>query len=289
MDEIIILIFFGLLILILFVAYNVFIDRLKYKISIPCDKFIDLPPPTIGAFTSLSTFNKQNAYAFMVSDLQTTKFSACGGEEKVPVGFEITSVIKGFDKYAKEERIFAIVYYSSRLNMVLITFSGTVFFSEWFDDATFRQVSPIGLGSYQEGSGDLVHDGFYEIYKSLQERLKSVLINTVKFNTTVVFTGHSLGGALSTLAYYDLFPTYPNSTLYTFASPRVGNIAFSELLMKQPSYFRIFNTEDIIPQLPPPIIEKEYYQQSGMNVTFTQTLDTYPQIHTLSYLNFLEN
>ena len=43
--------------------------------------------------------------------------------------------------------------------------------------------------------------------------------------TSIVTTGHSLGGALATLAAVDLMIAFPNLTVssQTFGSPRVGN------------------------------------------------------------------
>lgn len=41
----------------------------------------------------------------------------------------------------------------------------------------------------------------------------------------VLFTGHSLGGALATLATLDLKRRHPGTkvTMYNYGSPRVGN------------------------------------------------------------------
>lgn len=283
---IIILIFFGLFLLILYLIYAIFKIKLRYQISLPCEDFPSLDAPIIQPFQNPQIFNQENAYGFLVASLNATRFSACKELIKIPTGFEVIGYIPGFDKYGNTNRNFSIVYYSSLLNMIIVSFSGTIFFSEWFDDASFKQVPPLLLGSYQ--IGDLVHDGFYDIYTSLQQRLKDVLSSYNAIDPTIVFTGHSLGGALATFAFYDLLPRYPNAILYTFASPRVGNIQFSDFLMNNQQYFRIYNTEDIIPQLPPAVIASEYYQQSGKNIPFTQTLDTYRDIHTQSYIDFLE-
>jgi hypothetical protein len=283
---IIILIFFGLFLLILYLIYGIFKIKLRYQISLPCEEFPILDTPLIEPFQNPQTFNQQNAYGLLVASLNATKFSACKQIIKIPTGFEIIGYISGFDKYGDVDRNFSVIYYSSLLNMIIISFSGTIFFSEWFDDASFKQVPPLLLGSYQVG--DLVHDGFYEIYITLQQRLKDILSSYNNIEPTIVFTGHSLGGALATLAFYDFLPQYPEAILYTFASPRVGNIQFSNFLMNNSQYFRIYNTEDIIPQLPPAVIARDYYQQSGKNIPFTQTLDTYREIHTQSYIDFLE-
>jgi hypothetical protein len=63
---------------------------------------------------------------------------------------------------------------------------------------------------------------------------------------TVWFTGHSLGGALATLA---AFWYEGKSTLYTFGSPRVGNATFRAKFGNR-SAFRITHATDIVPTVP---------------------------------------
>jgi triacylglycerol lipase len=67
----------------------------------------------------------------------------------------------------------------------------------------------------------------------------------------VFVTGHSLGGALATLAMCDLMAARPTAQMYNFASPRVGDPAFARLFNAQaPIVWRIANTEDIVTNLP---------------------------------------
>jgi predicted lipase len=70
--------------------------------------------------------------------------------------------------------------------------------------------------------------------------------------TTVV--GHSLGAALATLFVMenDLKRKFDIVSLCTFASPRVGNMEFVHLFNKLPlDSWRIVNTSDVVPRLPP--------------------------------------
>jgi predicted lipase len=71
-----------------------------------------------------------------------------------------------------------------------------------------------------------------------------------------IVTGHSLGSALTTL--FALENSTKNkfdiSTLCTFASPRVGNMEFVRTFNQLPiNSWRIVNTEDLVPKLPPHI------------------------------------
>jgi alpha-beta hydrolase superfamily lysophospholipase len=58
-------------------------------------------------------------------------------------------------------------------------------------------------------------------------------------------TGHSLGGALATLAA----SRWPARACYTFGAPRVGDGAFARTL-RAPLY-RVVNGQDVVPRVPP--------------------------------------
>lgn len=71
-----------------------------------------------------------------------------------------------------------------------------------------------------------------------------------------VVTGHSLGGALTTLFVMENATKhkFDITTLCTFASPRVGNKEFARLFDQLPiDSWRIVNTLDLVPKLPPHI------------------------------------
>jgi len=69
--------------------------------------------------------------------------------------------------------------------------------------------------------------------------------------------GHSLGAALATICALhasilcDSREAQCPVSLYTFASPRVGNPQFARSCNKKLSAFRIANSEDVVPGLPP--------------------------------------
>jgi hypothetical protein len=72
----------------------------------------------------------------------------------------------------------------------------------------------------------------------------------------MVVTGHSLGAALATLFVMenDSRRKFDITTSCTFASPRVGNLEFARAFDQLPiDSWRIVNTLDIVPKLPPHI------------------------------------
>ncbi len=72
-----------------------------------------------------------------------------------------------------------------------------------------------------------------------------------------MITGHSLGGALATFAGLDIKTTLGVTTtmnMYTFGSPRCGNMAFTDYvfsLFSTQGYQRLTHHNDVVPHLPP--------------------------------------
>lgn len=68
----------------------------------------------------------------------------------------------------------------------------------------------------------------------------------------IVFTGHSLGGAVATLAAAYARAAGYTIDIYTYGSPRVGNEAFVKFVTDQPGgEYRITHLADPVPRLPP--------------------------------------
>jgi predicted lipase len=66
--------------------------------------------------------------------------------------------------------------------------------------------------------------------------------------------GHSLGGAIATLATYEIKKIYPNDDVktYIFGAPRVGNKAFYLKFksMTDNNVFRVVHMDDVVPHIP---------------------------------------
>lgn len=131
--------------------------------------------------------------------------------------------------------------------------------------------SPATYNNYFYRPIGLVHKGFRDTYVSTRNQILSILADfglpylrdwkKLREYPLICVTGHSLGGALSTLCTADLFCLGYDVVLYNFASPRVGGDTFSEWFNTQialnyspkaQSYrvWRINRRQDPVPHTP---------------------------------------
>lgn len=103
------------------------------------------------------------------------------------------------------------------------------------------------------------HAGFLKAYRSVRAEVLDVLGTMLageQRGWTIYVTGHSLGGALSTLCAYDCAKKRwqsprPVVVNYSFGSPRVGNRAFAQSFNALvPDCWRVVNSNDAVPLVP---------------------------------------
>lgn len=149
-------------------------------------------------------------------------------------------------------RAVPIAFVATSGDAIFVVFRGTKTVAEWISDATFTQVP------YRPVSGSArTETGFTAIYDTIDTAIIDE-VNALAASgayTDLYVTGHSLGAALATLAAPDLAGAtgFQAPVLYNFASPRSGNPAFAGLVDALPTSWRIANTNDEVPKLPPAI------------------------------------
>lgn len=127
---------------------------------------------------------------------------------------------------------------------LIVVFRGTQNNADWRSNAVIA-MEPGPAGS-------TVHVGFNGIYKSLRDALGREI--AAARPDAVHFVGHSLGGALASLAAMDFIaggqvPGY----LYTFGAPRVGALGSASVLNRNlpvGSVKRVYALSDPVPMLP---------------------------------------
>ncbi|WP_225446435.1 lipase family protein [Paenibacillus rhizovicinus] len=161
--------------------------------------------------------------------------------------------------YAGKEEPFGFVLESDR--GVILAFRGTVSPTDWITDMIAQQTAfkPISKNC-------MTHRGFTEVYMSARDAIYK-LLNQTSADKPLFVTGHSLGGALATLASLDIAVNRKPVSLinYTFGAPRVGDPSFVRSYNAAvPISFRVQNEFDVVPHLPPlvytsPKTDKSYY------------------------------
>ena len=97
-----------------------------------------------------------------------------------------------------------------------------------------------------------VHGGFWTAYTSIRDEIYSLVKSQNCLNTLNIL-GHSLGGALATLASLDLVEELGlnNVSMTSLGAPRIGNIEYANLYDSRVKYYyRLTHSRDPIVHLP---------------------------------------
>ena len=100
-----------------------------------------------------------------------------------------------------------------------------------------------------DGIDGKIHTGFKEAFEHVHEKIESILKEDTFKDKPLFITGHSLGGALATIAAKRLVHTGNIAGCYTFGSPRVADAEWISSI-KVPLY-RIVNACDGVTLIPP--------------------------------------
>lgn len=229
-------------------------------------------------------YEKELAVALLDISLNTTK-STCPKLSNLPnpPGFDQQIRIEGIDPNNGQTSMYAYIFWNQKLAQVVISFTGTATPSQFYSDFQYQQVPPTEINNYTEGV--LVHKGFYNIYMSIRDKLWEWWKENYFWVEMLYITGHSLGGALSTICSFDFADVISYPVHYAFASPRCGNPNFARIFNKiVPTSLRINNTCDVVPQLPPASWQGYVYEEVGGNIPFTLALPTLRDDHIVSYV-----
>ena len=136
--------------------------------------------------------------------------------------------------------------------VIVLAFRGSVSSENWHQDLKMLKVHHLDLCDKCH-----IHKGFWESWVQIRDEIKERVQQLVAAypEYRFVITGHSLGGAVATLAAGDIRKVSDDlakrTELFTFGSPRVGNKAAAKFLSKQSSLsYRITSIDDPVPRLP---------------------------------------
>ena len=204
------------------------------KAELPALKIPDLTARFSAASINKTAFDWQTALSMIVASKfvyyneQTVEATATGDW--------------GLDtcKFIDEEETQCFV--ASSGDNALVTFRGTEHRRDWLLNITITSTEKV-YGT--------VHTGFQRGFDRAQQQLEEELNRLSP--STVLITGHSLGGALATVAAAAWQGKYPISGVYTFGQPAVGRGEFQDFFETHYSgkFFRFVNDKDIVAMIPP--------------------------------------
>ncbi|KAI8806179.1 Alpha/Beta hydrolase protein [Cladochytrium replicatum] len=149
--------------------------------------------------------------------------------------------------------------YIASSNQIFIAFRGSSNAANWLTNLNFGTTSYWISGKAPSGAS--FHTGFQSLYSSVSGTVRTFVTNLAAAYPTasIVFTGHSLGGALAMHAALDLSVTgyvsrlsTSNIRVFTYGEPRIGNNAAGVWITGRgwAGVYRGVNYDDIVPHLP---------------------------------------
>ena len=172
----------------------------------------------------------------------------------INVALETDPLLPSDLKLIRKVGTFALFLKRINSPLYILSFRGTITSSDLAKDLLASQTQFVGFDN-QTVQGAQVHKGFNEVWTDLKPELKQILDQlSQESNAQLIITGHSLGSGLAALttAGYVLEKPPFDFGMYLFASPRVGNRNFMNIIEKNvPIRWAIANYTDIIPDLPP--------------------------------------
>ncbi|GMH07642.1 hypothetical protein Nepgr_009482 [Nepenthes gracilis] len=168
---------------------------------------------------------------------------------------------------------------------IVISWRGTVTYLEWIHDLK----NILCPAHFRDNPDIQIESGFYDLYTTKEKEcnycsfsareqvLAEVKRLVERFNgeeLSITVTGHSLGAALALLTAYDIAEMRLNVvreesfakkipiTVFSFASPRVGNLKFKERCEELGvKVLRIINIHDKVPTVPGLIANEKFKYQ----------------------------
>ena len=134
------------------------------------------------------------------------------------------------------------------------TYQGQAFVAIKGTASLYDALTDLNTGVKTTHTGSAVHQGFHYAFDSILSELKQFLAS-LRGVGTVHCVGHSLGGAIATLAADWIKASGQVSTvkLYSFGSPRVGLDFFANKCTTRlcaDNIYRVYHTTDPVPMVP---------------------------------------
>ncbi|KAH6571019.1 hypothetical protein BASA60_007449 [Batrachochytrium salamandrivorans] len=186
--------------------------------------------------------------SYCIDGLDTWSCATCGG----PTHHTTDITLIGDPLFTA----FAFTALNIPTHRIVVSFRGTRNLDNWIKDITTATPDSPFPGS---PPGAKVHLGFLLAWEQIREEVLEEVNKLVQLypEFDIVLTGHSLGGALTTMAAMDLITRLnldpEKMTLFTINQPRTGNNHFAHWVasINFNMVLRVVNQNDLTPHLPP--------------------------------------
>jgi hypothetical protein len=150
-------------------------------------------------------------------------------------GFEVCEFLSVADTQA---------FIAQASGVAMVAFRGSESLGDWL--ANLKVLST-------EGSHGGVHKGFFEAYRLVHAAVERTLLAGGSASRNIWLTGHSLGGALATIAAAELQEGIKFAGIHTFGQPRVGFQKFGQYIHQRSGerFVRFVNNDDLVTRVPP--------------------------------------
>jgi pimeloyl-ACP methyl ester carboxylesterase len=131
--------------------------------------------------------------------------------------------------------------------LIIVSFRGSTTIDAWITNFEFDTTDTDIC------SGCTAHHGFWNSWVDARDRVTPAVkqASTTYPNYKISVVGHSLGGAIASLAAASLRNSGFAVALYNFGSPRIGGSKISTYITNQPGgNFRVTHRNDPVPKLP---------------------------------------
>ncbi|RYP68134.1 hypothetical protein DL771_006876 [Monosporascus sp. 5C6A] len=157
--------------------------------------------------------------------------------------------------------------------LIVASFGGSISIRNWIADLVFIQV-PCDLVK-----NCALHAGFATAWAEIDDKVLAGIKAAKAANPSykIIFTGHSLGGAVATIGAGYIRDKGYDIDIYSYGSPRPGNNAFVKHVTEQAGLeYRITHLSDPVPRLPPILLNyrhtsAEYWFHTGKSDTTEYT------------------
>ncbi|KAL0482344.1 lipase [Acrasis kona] len=179
------------------------------------------------------------------------------------------------------------IYVNDHLGLVVVSYKGTDSISNVIHDLQSLEIlSNVVVHNVNVGR---VANGFLNVYKMNIQAIEKAVAPYISKNYRLIFTGHSLGGATSTIGALSTAIAYPsaNIKLITFASPMVGDGNFKNMVESRigvihrwvSQWTNLFTRRtdyDDITQLPPYSFMKHVGERASIVCPYSINLKCHP-------------